>query len=69
MQITVTKEEASLLTDIIDIWCEGLPVAKELTTTDPTIASAEQLLDLMAGYDDQVATLNDIRKRLNNGDS
>jgi hypothetical protein len=65
MQLEVTNEEALLLRDIIDLWCEGLPMAKELTTTDPTIESAEQLLDLMAGYDSQIATLNSVRKRLN----
>ena len=63
--ISFTETERRLLIDVIDIHVAGVEQSKVLTTDDPTIESAEQLLDLMAGYDDDLNTLNEIRKRLN----
>lgn len=62
--LELSPEQAELLVDVIDIWVAGTQAAKELTTDDPTIDSAEQLLDLMSGYDEQLSELNSIRKQL-----
>lgn len=61
----LSASERRLLIDVIDIHVQGVEQAKILTTEDPTIDSAEQLLDLMAGYDDDLASLSKIRKLLN----
>lgn len=60
-----TAREAQLLLDVIDIHVHGVLAAKDLTTTDPTIESSEDLLDLMSGYDDDLLVLNTIRHKLN----
>lgn len=56
--------ECQIMVDIIDIWVLGVADAKDLTTEDPTIDSPEELLDLMSGYDDDLATLSSIRTTL-----
>lgn len=65
MNIEVTLAEAKLVTDVIDFWIAGVEESKELTTEDRTIDSAEQLCDLMSGYDDDLQTLTSIRRKLN----
>jgi DNA-binding FrmR family transcriptional regulator len=55
---------ASVLRDVIDMHLEGVVAAKQATMDDPTVASAEELLDLMSGYDDDMKILLDFRKRL-----
>lgn len=65
MTVDITPDEAKVITDVIDIWVLGIAEAKELTTEDPTIDSAEQLLDLMSGYDDDLTLLHSVRQKLN----
>lgn len=62
--ITGSREEAQLLIAIIDNWCDGLPAAEDATIEDPTIASAENLLDLVGGYREQYELLQKFRGRL-----
>lgn len=63
--LTLSEEDAQLLTDVIDIWVAGMADAKDSTTEDPNITSVEELLELMSGYDDDAARFNLIRKQLN----
>lgn len=63
--VFLSIREAQLLLDVIDIHVHGVLAAKDLTTTDPTIESSEDLLDLMSGYDDDLLVLNTIRHKLN----
>ena len=60
----VSREDADLLTDVIDMHVEGIVASRELTTDDPTVQSAEELLDLMSGYDDHMRILQRMRRRL-----
>ena len=60
----VTPHQAELLVDCIDTWVAGVAAAKDLTTEDPTIDSAEQLLDIMSGYDEQLVELKQVRDQL-----
>lgn len=62
--LLVNKDQAGLLKDVIDMHVEGVVASKELTTLDPTVESAEQLLDLASGYDDDLRELAIIRRRL-----
>lgn len=63
-KLTVKPKAAQLLIDVIDIHVLGVLEAKQLTTDDPTIDSAEQLLDIMSGYDEDLKELSRIRKQL-----
>lgn len=65
MMVDLDKNERRIMTDILDLWVLGIPEAKELTTEDPTIETAEELLELAAGYDDDLALLASIRSKLN----
>lgn len=60
----LTQKERRLLLDVIDLHVEGIRDAKRQTTLDPTVGTADQLLDLMSGYDDDLATLTTIREKL-----
>lgn len=62
--VAVDDEQARVLRDVIDMHLEGVVEAKKATIADPTVASAEELLDLMAGYDDDMKTLLRFRRRL-----
>jgi hypothetical protein len=62
--ITSSSEEARRLIDVIDNWTEGLPSAEEATVQDRTIDSPEQLLELVAEYNEQAAMLANIRRRV-----
>jgi hypothetical protein len=57
----LTHGQIELLFSIIDNWVEGITAAKEATTTDPTIETADRLLDLMSGYDDDLEQIKQIR--------
>ena len=63
--IRLSDEAASLLTDVIDLHVAGIADSKNLTELDPTVATAEQLLDLMSGYDDDMLELVHVRRQLN----
>lgn len=60
----VSTKDALLLRDVIDLHLEGVAESRELTVDDPTVRSAEELLDLMSGYDDDTDALIKIRKKL-----
>lgn len=60
----VSTKDAALLCDVIDLHVEGVAASRELTVEDPTVRSAEELLDLMSGYDDDMEALARIRKKL-----
>lgn len=60
----VDEPTASLLTNVIDTYVEGIIEARQLTMEDPTIESAEQFLDLLSGYDEDMARLQVVRRRL-----
>ncbi len=62
--LQLNSEETKLLVDVIDIHIQGIREAKPLTTDDPTVESAEQLLDLMSGYDDDLKVLERIKAKL-----
>ena len=62
--IDVSDEQAKLLVDVIDMHVQGIVASKDLTEVDPTVDSAEQLLDLMSGYDDDALLLQDVREQL-----
>lgn len=64
VSVQLTDKEKVLLKDVIDCYIEGIDAAKDLTTTDGTVGSAEQLLDLMSGYDEDRATLVRIKEQL-----
>lgn len=59
-----TPTELALITIAIDSWQEGTEVAKGITTVDPTVQTADELNDLMSGYDDDLVTCQSIRKRV-----
>jgi hypothetical protein len=61
---TFSHEEADLLLDILDNWEEGCKEAKKETTTDRTVESVEELVDLSTGYDDQLALVKSIREKV-----
>jgi hypothetical protein len=63
--LILSRRRASLLRDVIDIHVEGVLESKNLTVDDPTITDVDQLLSLMAGYDDDLLDLKRIRRRLN----
>jgi hypothetical protein len=62
--IHLTEPVAKLLVDVIDMHVQGIAESKELTCDDPTVDTADQLLDLMAGYDMDMMALKDIRQQL-----
>jgi hypothetical protein len=59
-----TTEESDLLLDILDNWEEGIKHAKQETTVDPTVASADELVDLSTSYDDQTGLVQTIREKV-----
>lgn len=60
----IDDKTAALLIDIIDMHVEGIADARQATMDDPTLSSAEQLLDLMAGYDEDMDLIRSFRRRL-----
>lgn len=62
--ILLTSGEVRLLTDIIDMNVEGINDAKEVTTVDPTVQTADELTDLMSGYEDDLVTLHNVREKV-----
>lgn len=64
MLVWLNKQERSLLADVIDLHTEGILVAKSETTLDPTIDTADRLLDLMSGYDDDCRVLKKVKGKL-----
>lgn len=56
--------DRQLLGDVIDWWLEGNKDAKNLTIEDVTVETPEQLLTLMASYDEDTARLQRIREQL-----
>jgi hypothetical protein len=65
MLIWLSKREAQLLTDVMEMHVEGVLAAKSATTYDPTIQTADRLLDLMSGYDDDLKVLARVKQRIN----
>lgn len=59
-----TPRESVLLQDIIDMNIEGIHAAKEVTTVDPTVQTADELNDLMSGYEDDLVTCSNIREKV-----
>lgn len=62
--ILLTDEERSLLRSVIENWREGLHYAKDMTTVDPTIRTADELVDLMSGYEDDLVTLQSVEGKM-----
>lgn len=62
--ILLSSDESVLLTDMIDNWQEGIEEAKKLTTVDPTVQTADELTDLMSGYDDDMTVLRHLREKV-----
>jgi hypothetical protein len=62
--IWLGRRERRLLADVVDMHVEGVAVAKDATTVDPTIETADRLLDLMSGYDEDLQVLTRIRQRI-----
>ena len=60
----VSERAAQLLIDVIDIHIDGIQGAKAATTQDPTVQTADELLDLMAEYDQDIHDLERIKERL-----
>jgi hypothetical protein len=63
----LTQEELKLFDDIMDMHIEGVLQSKRLTTEDTTVRSAEELLDLMSGYDDDMNMIASIREKVHHG--
>jgi len=64
MKVKFDKNEVRILTDVINLHMTGLLDAKGMTIDDPSILSAEELLDYMSGYDEEIMVLSDILTRL-----
>lgn len=64
MLIWLNRQERNLLADVIDLHVEGILLAKVETTEDPTVDTAERLLDLMASYDEDYRTLDKVKGKL-----
>lgn len=64
MAITFTHQELEFLLEVLEIHEAGLEGSKEPTMLDPTINSADQLVQLMAGYDVDLQTLEAVRRKL-----
>lgn len=62
--VILTAVEVNLLRDIIDMHVEGIVTAKVVTTTDPTVQTADELTDLMSGYEDDLVTCQNIRRKV-----
>lgn len=60
----LSNAESVLLKDIFDNWQEGIEEAKNLTTVDPTVQTADELTDLMSGYEDDLVTLQHLREKV-----
>jgi hypothetical protein len=58
-----TDAQRALLIEMIDQWVEQAADAKDMTIEDPTVQTADDLLDLMASYDNDVALLKDVREQ------
>lgn len=62
--VFVSKEEAELLGDVIDLHVAQMVDAKDMTIDDPTVETADQLLDLVSGYDEDARMLKRVRDQL-----
>ena len=62
--IVLSDAETLLLTDMLDNWQEGIEEAKKLTTVDPTVQTADELTDLMSGYEDDLVILQHLRRKV-----
>jgi hypothetical protein len=62
--VELSDKECELLRDVIDTQLEGMADAKEQTTVDPSIKSPEELLEYVAGLEDDRELLISIRKKV-----
>jgi hypothetical protein len=60
-------EERELLGHVIDNYEEGIKAAKEATTEDRTLETAEELVNVYAGYGETTEVLGRIRIKLLGG--
>lgn len=63
-KLKLDRNEVQILSDVINLHMVGLLDAKGMTIDDPSILTAEELLDYMSGYDDEIFVLSDILSRL-----
>jgi hypothetical protein len=64
MAIRFTEDELDQLEQMLECWSEGMGPARDQTIDDPTIESAEQLLDLAAGIDHMDVTAVSIARKV-----
>lgn len=63
-KVKFDENEKQILIDVINLHMTGLLDAKGMTIDDPSILSADELLDYMSGYDEEIMVLSDILTRL-----
>jgi len=64
MQLEISDEEASVLTDCIEMLIEQHRAAKEHTLKCSSVESAEMLIEVVADYDLRLRALETIDKKL-----
>lgn len=62
--VLFTPGEVELLERVLDMNVEGLEDAKRETTVDPTVQTADDLNDLMSGYDEDLRTCSQVRRKV-----
>lgn len=62
--VFLTADEVALISVAIDSWEEGTKIAKGFTTVDPTVQTADELTDLMSGYEDDLVACQNIRRKV-----
>jgi hypothetical protein len=62
--VELSFQEAEFISDILEMWEQGLAPANDDTIADASIETAEELLTLSAGYDEQRRMVNEIREKI-----
>jgi hypothetical protein len=64
MQLEISDEEASVLTDCIEMLIEQHRHAKDHTLSCPSVESAEMLTEVVADYDLRLRALKSVQDQL-----
>lgn len=62
--VTLTEPEVKVLMEALEIHEEGLRASKQPTIEDRTIETIDMLLSLMDGYEEDLACVESIRKKV-----
>ncbi len=67
-QVTLTDSEAEIVRDVIQWWLDGNVHAKEDTAQDRVFDTPEEMLEMVAGYDESDQHLRNVLDKLRRQD-